>query len=264
MAKQNLLSIAQTILSDMDGDEVNSINDTEESAQVARIVRNNYLAMMSNTVWPHTRRALTVEARGDSNYPTYLLVKDDLKELTSIYYNVRKLDSNRDIYEEMQYLEPDQFLHKLNKRDNSKPNVLTTIDDSGVKLFILTDKAPEYYTSFNDTDIVFDSYDSQVDASLQISKVQAIGYVIPPFELDDQFVPDLPADAFSLLIERSTSAAQAKLRQFQDVKAEQESIRQGRWMSRKSWTVNGGIRFPNYGKPGKTRQNYVEKKWPKQ
>ena len=264
MSKQTLLQIVQTILSDMDGDEVNSISDTEEASQVARIVKNNYLAMMSNTTWPHTRRALTVEARSDSNYPTYLGVKEELKELISIYYNTRKVDATRDNYTQLTFLEPDQFLHKTNQRDNSKANVVTTIDDSGIKLFILNDKAPEYYTSFNDVDIVLDSYDSLVDSTVQISKIQALGYIIPAFELVDSFIPDLPIDAFSLLIERSTSAAQFKLRQFQDVKSEQESTKQSRWMSRKSWTVNGGIRYPNYGKRTNASQSYVEKKWPRE
>jgi len=264
MSKQTLLQIVQTVLSDMDGDEVNSINDTEEASQIARIVKNNYLAMMSNTVWPHTRRALTVEARSDSNYPTYLSVKEELKELISVYYNTRKVDAGRDNYTRLSFLEPDQFLHKTNQRDNSKDTVVTTIDDSGIKLFILNDKAPEYYTSFNDVDIVLDSYDSAVDSTIQISKVQALGYIIPAFELFDEFVPDLPVDAFSLLIERTTSSAQFKLRQFQDVKSEQESTKQSRWMSRKSWTVNGGIKYPNYGKRTNAGPSYVEKKWPRE
>jgi hypothetical protein len=264
MTKQTLLEITQTILSDMDGDEVNSIVDTEEASQVARIVKNNYLAMMSNTIWPHTRRALTLEPRSSSLFPTYMTVKDSLKELVSVYYNTRKLESLRDSYVLMTYLEPDQFLYKTNLRDNSKDNVVTTIDDSGIKIFVLDNKAPEYYTSFNDIDIVFDSFDKQVDTTIQVSKVQAVGYIIPPFELSDNFIPDLPVDSFSLLIERSTAAAQFKLRQFQDLTAAQESIKQSRWMSRKSWTVNGGIKYPNYGKRPASGRDYTEKKWPRE
>ena len=47
--RKSLLEIVQTILLDMSGDEVNSIQDTEEALQVASIVQNTYLAMMSNT-----------------------------------------------------------------------------------------------------------------------------------------------------------------------------------------------------------------------
>lgn len=261
---QTLLKIVQTILSDMDGDEINSIQDTEESVQVARIVENTYLAIVSNTTWPHTRRALTIDARSSSDFPNYVVVKDSLKELISIYYNTRSISDTRDIYTKLTWLEPDNFLYKTNLRDSSQSNVKTVIDDSGVKLFILNDKAPEFYTSFNDVDIVFDSYDSAVDSTIQVSKVQALGYIIPPFSLEDDFEPDLPPDAFSLLIERSTSSAQFKLRQFQDLKAEQEGTKQSRWMSRKAWRVKGGIRYPNYGKGSVRRNDEIEKKWPRQ
>jgi len=246
--RKSLLEIVQTILLDMSGDEVNSIQDTEEALQVASIVQNTYLAMMSNTNWPHTRRALTVSGVSSSNYPNYLTINDNLKELISLYYNTKKDTDTRDFYKQLTWLEPDEFLYKTNLRDSSQPNVQTIIDPSGIKTFILTDKAPEYYTSFNDVDIVCDSYDNEIDASLQASKVQALGYIIPEFLMEDDFIPDLPVDSFSMLVERATSACQFKIRQVQDVKAEQEGIRQGRWLSRKAWTINGGIKYPDYGR----------------
>ena len=44
--KFTLLEMVQEILSDMDSDEVDSIEDTVEAEQVATIVRSTYLAMM--------------------------------------------------------------------------------------------------------------------------------------------------------------------------------------------------------------------------
>ena len=257
--RKSLLQITQDILSDMSGDEINSISDTEEAAQVVSIVKNTYYAMMSNTNWPHTRRGLTVEALSNTDYPNYLTIKDNLKELISIYYNVRQLGDTRDIYKLMTWLEPDQFLYKTNQRNSNEGNVDTVIDHSGIKTFIYNDKAPEFYTSFDDVKIIFDSYDKVVNATLQASKVQALGYVIPEFKIEDDFIPDLPVDAFSMLYERSLSACQFKIRQFQDVKAEQEGLKQGRWMSRKNWVVNGGIKYPNYGR---TRNTTGINPWP--
>jgi hypothetical protein len=246
--RQTLLEIVQSILSDMDGDEVNSIDDTEESIQVARIVRSNYNAMMSNTNWPHTRRALTLVGRASSSFPTHMKTKEDLKELISVSYNVAGNDETRKIYKAMKYLDPDQFLYKLNSRNSDDVNVATIIDDSGIELLIATNKAPEYYTSIDDVNLIFDSYDSEVDSTLHTAKMQAQGYIIPAFSMTDSFVPDIPVDAFVLLFERSLSSCQYKLRQFQDVKAEAESTKQSRWLSRKAWTVSGGIKYPNYGR----------------
>lgn len=250
---KTLLEIVQSILSDMDGDEVNSIVDTIESEQIASHVKNAYNALMSHTTWPHTRRAVALVPRSDNSYPTHMTVKDNLKELISVNYNKAKVGEDRKNYKPVKWLDPDNFLRKLNTKDNTKSNVDIIIDDSGIELLIQNDKAPDYYTSFDDSGLVFDSYDSSVDSSLQQSKLQAQGYVIPPFLLQDSFVPDLPADAFSLLLEESTARAQFKMRQMQDVKSEQESMKQSRWLSRKAWTVDGGIKYRNYGRNGKTR-----------
>ena len=42
MPKMSLLEMTQDILSDMDSDEVNSINDSVESLQVLGIIKNTY------------------------------------------------------------------------------------------------------------------------------------------------------------------------------------------------------------------------------
>lgn len=246
--KQTLLEIVQTILSDMGGDEINSIGDTAEAERVADIVRVTYLAMMSNSNWPHTRRTTALTPYSDSDYPTHMYLNSNVKELISINYNAIESGETRKNYVPVNYKEPDEFLRYVNKRDNTQDNVDIIIDPSGIELAIINDTRPKYYTSFDDETLVFDSYDSVVDDTLQESKLQAMAYIMPDFVLADGTIPDLPPDAFSYLVEESTSRSQAKIREFQDVKAEQESQKQGRWLSRKSWRTNGGISFPNYGK----------------
>lgn len=246
-ATKTVLEITQKILNDMDGDEVNSISDTTEAGQVAEIVESVYTNMMSNTTWPHTRRAVGVTPASDNNYPTHMTLNENVKELISIRYDVRKNGDTRKAYQVMKYLDPDEFLTRLNARNSDADNVIVVEDYSGIELLILDDTGPQYFTSFDDTTLVFDSYDSEVDATLQQSKIQAMAYIIPEFRLEDSFVPDLPPDAFAYLIEESTSRCQLKLREFQDVKSEAEAIKQGNWLSRKSWRTAGGIRYPDYG-----------------
>lgn len=248
MAKPTLLELVQEVLVEIDGDEVNSISDTEESEMVAQMVKTVYSNMMSNTTWPHTRRAVGVTSRSDNSYPTHMTLDSNVKELVSVRYNKIKNGETRKNYVLLQYLEPDHFLNKINKRDNTKSNIDVIIDDSGIELLIQNDKAPEYYTSFDEVNMIFDSYDSDVDSVLQTSKLQVQAYIIPAFTLSDSFVADLPVDAFSMLREEVISRAQLKLRQFEDIKSEQESQRQSRWMSRKNWAVSGGIKYPNYGR----------------
>lgn len=245
-----LLEIVQDILNDMDSDEVNSIDDTVEAAQVAAIVRSTYYAMITNRNWPHTRKTIALTASGDADYPTHMKLPDNVKELCFVNYNKIKSDETRKRYEPIRYLEPDAFIRRQNALNNDNDNIDVIVDYTGVELLIRNDKAPEYYTSFDDTYMVFDSYDSELETTLQNSKVQAMAYVIPDWTHTDEAYPDLPDEAFIALLEEAKSKASFKLRQFQDVKAEQEASRQQRWLSRRVRRIDNGVKYPNYGRKG--------------
>ena len=232
----------------MDGDLVNSIYDTEESEQVAGIVISTYRAMVSNTKWPSHRRLTDLDPYSDSTKPTHMTLDDNVKELISVNYNTAKSGDTRKLYTEMKYCSPDDFLRKTNMRNTDSSNTVVITDPSGVDIIILNDTAPSYFTSFDDSTIVFDSYDSTVDSTLQSSKFQVTAYIMTELSMNDTSVPDLPPDAFTALIEEATSRCQSKIRQFNDVKSEQESQRQSRWLSRKAFRTNGGIKYPNYGR----------------
>lgn len=248
MAKLSLLEIVQDILNDISSDFVNSIDDTEESQQVAQIVKSTFFAMMSNRNWPHLKRGLTITPYSDSSKPTHMKVVEDIKELLFINYDTRKSGETRKKFTEIKWMEPDVFLRKTNQEDNTKSYVNTVQDPSGLELFIRNDKAPQFYTSFDDNTLVFDSFDNAVDSTLQQTKMQAHGYVFPSWTHTDSFVPDLPAEAFTALIEEAKSKSAMKLNQSPDQKAEQEAVRQNRWLSRKGWQINGGIQYPDYGR----------------
>lgn len=252
--KRTLLDLTQSILSDMNGDEVNSITDTVESEQVASIIKETFLEMSSNRNWPLHKQPLQIPSYGDVTKPTHMQVPASMKELLSLNYNTMKTGETRLKYEPINYVDNDVFLRKTNKENNTASNVQIVIDPSGVQLLIRNDRAPTCYTSFNDETIVFDSFDSGVDSSLQESKIQAIAYMQPTWVHTDSHVIDLPTDAFSALLNEAKSAAFLDLRQTSNAKAEQRSKRQQRWLSRNSWAVAGGIQYPNYGRKGRKVQ----------
>jgi len=254
MAKSTLIEIVQDILSDMTDDVVNSIDDTEASIQVAQIVKSTYQAMMSNRNWPHTKQLLHLYASTDSDLPTHMSIEEDIKEMISIFYDKRKQGETRLLYQEVKWKDPDDFLRMINGRNSDSDNTVVVTDPSGVVLLLQNNKSPSYYTSFDDDTLVFDSWDNDVEDTLQTHKTQARAYVTPTFSMVDTYIPDLPEEAFAALIEEAKSRAQLKLHQQQDVKSEQEAGRQQRWLSRKAWRVNGGIRYPDYGR--RNRQYY--------
>ena len=248
MAKFTLLEMVQDILNDLDSDEVNSINDTIESLQVAQIIKTSYYTMLGNRNWPHTRRVTQLDAISDVARPNYLKIPANWKQMDSFKYDKSKFGATSLDIRDVTYKEPDDFLRYVSFRNSGNSNVLTVSDFSGVKLLIVNDAAPTYWTSFDDQHIVTDSYDSEVDTTLQKIKTQCIAYVEPEWTVDDSFIPDLPTEAFIALLEEAKSAASLKLKQVADQKAEQRSVKQQRWLSRKAWTAKGGVDYPDYGR----------------
>lgn len=257
MAKLSLLEMVVDILNDMDSDEVNSIEDTIESIQVAQILKTTYFNMLGTRNWPHLRQLLTFSNSGTTDRPTHLRVKDDVKELDFVNYNKQKQDETRRRYTCIKYLEPDEFLRMTNQRNNENDNVDVVVDNTGIELLIYNDRYPDYYTSFDDQWLVFDSYDSAIDSTLVAAKVQAQGYVEPTWTLDDSFIPDLPSEAFPALLAEAKSTAFLALKQVANEKAEQQAGRSNRWLSRKAWKVNGGLKYPNYGRRTRGTDNYT-------
>jgi len=252
--KMTLLEIVTDILNDMDSDSVNSIDDTIESGQVAQIVKSTYMAMMSSRDWPHLNRTIQLVASGDEATPTHISLQDGIKEIIFLKYNCVKLDETKKRYKDLKYADPDSFLRILNRRNSDDDSVDVISDPGGIELLIFNDKDPTYYTSFNDSVIVLDAYNSDVDTTIQSSKVQCYAQVLPTWVHLDTATPDLPAEAFPRLLEEAKSRCMFKLKQVQDQKAEQESTRQNIWLSRKAFRVNGGIKYPNYGR----RRGYVQ------
>ena len=247
MAK-NLLAITQEILNAMTGDEVNSITDTAEAEAVARIVISVFEGLVSNRNWPTHKQLFNLTSFADVNTPTHCSIPENMKELLSIRYNKRKTGSSRLYYEKVDWKEPDDFLAYTNRRDSTQTYNQTVTDPTGIKLIIRKDTHPAYFTSFNDDTIIFDSVDTEFDTTIQESQMQVYGYRMPSATFSDTWEPDLPMEAIKLLVEEAKSTARFQIDTTTDIKAEQESMRQNRWLARKGWSVNGGFTYPDYGR----------------
>jgi len=169
-------------------------------------------------------------------------------DVSIIKYNRRTSTDTFDRFEEIKYKTPEEFLDIINVRHSDATNVTVVVESSGVKLNILNDKAPTYFTSFDDEYLVFDSHDNVLDTTLQTSKTQCQGKVHPTFTLSDTFIPDLPVQMFSYLLNESKSTCFLVLKQSANQKAEQHSISQRRRMSQEAWRIKNGITYPNYGR----------------
>ena len=264
MAKMTLLEIVQDILNDADSDAVNSINDTVESLQVAQIVKTSFFEIIANRNWPHLRRTVQLVDVLDPARPTHLRLPEGTKELVLFNYNKRKEDDPaRDRYQSLKYFEPEEFLSQTNRRNTNNATVDTAVDGGGISFHYRNDIQPTFYTSFDDDFVVLDSFNNALETTLQGSQTQCVIYFDPVWVNDDSAIPDLPSEAFPALLEEAKATAFIVLKQQANNKAEQKSKRQQRWLSRKSWRVSGGVKYPDFGRKRRfssaTRSTLIDK-----
>lgn len=248
MARLTLLDMVQDILNDMDSDPVNSINDTVEAIQIAQTIKTTYNNIIDGKDWPWLYELFQFEALSNVLKPNYLKIPDNIISIDFVKYNTRSATDTKDKFTDITYKTPEDFLDIVTRRDSSLSTIQVVADTSLVNLNILNNKVPQYYTSFDDEYIVFDSFDNVINSTLIQSKSSGRGRRNVLFTISDSFIPDMPVQMFSYLLNESKSTCFINFKQMANTKAEQNSISQRRRMSQDAWKIKNGITYPDYGR----------------
>lgn len=219
MAKLTLLEMTQNILSAMDSDEVNSINDTVESMQVAEIIKETYYDLFASTLLPSRTGIIKLQGLGDLDRPNYLKFTDNAVEIFWIKYKNSQTDNYQDVY----YLSEIEFFERVLQNKSTSDNVLLVTDASGITYYVKTNQTPSYYTVINNEYLIMDSYDNAYDSTLQASKTFALGTIEEPWANDDDFIPNLDSTLFPLLLAEAKSVCFINLKQQASQKEEQRA-----------------------------------------
>lgn len=255
MAKSTVLEMTQEILSDMNSDSVNSIFDTEEALQVATILKRTFLNLANDRIWPSSKALIKLVPYSDSAHPTHMRLKEDTQCIDWVKYDVAGVGESAN-YQNMVYKPQAEFVDLVLTRDPGSSVVQTVLEPSGVPLFIRTDAAPTYYTTFDDETLVFDSFDSSVDSTLQASKIQVYGSTEPGWSMADDFVPDLPSKYFPYLINEAKSTAFIKIKEVFSQKDEQNATRQKSWLAQNKRRAEQRNNRPDFGRKSPSRGRY--------
>lgn len=220
--KRTLLELVQSILSDMDSEAVNSINDSVEAQQIASVIEDVYYNIVAARNIPEHQQLLKMTSLSSSVRPTHFQYPTNTREIVSLAYNI---DTQSKVnYQEIQFVEPMDFLSRMPY--NLSTGVLVVPDvNSNISLTIFTDRMPTYYTSFDDLHIVMNAYDSSIDTTLQESKTRAYGTVYPTFTIADEFVPDLDDTMLPYLLAEAKSTCFSLFKSGSDPKLEQAARR---------------------------------------
>ena len=247
--KMTLLEMVQNILSDMDSEEVNSITDSNEAEQIAKVVENTYFSLIASRVIPEHAQIIKLTSFSSSARPTHFSFPSRVKNIEFLDYNVSKSVGGVE-YERLTYLEPDQFFALSDGRDSLASNVKQVADvEADSTLLIRNDVMPKYYTSFDDENVVLDAYMSTVDSILTSAKTRAYGTKYPTFNVSsDVFTPDIDDVMFPYFLAEAKSTAMSLFKTGTDPKVEQVARRQKVYVQNDKHKVNRGRPHNNYGR----------------
>lgn len=233
--KYTLLELTQTVLSSMDSDEINSINDTVESQQVVEIIKTVYDDIISRGDLTTNKTVFNLTASTNPLQPIVMTKPDSIERIEWVKYDTRDVDDTTPNWTNLTYLPPVDFIDYMHSGNTEGTEIESFEYTNGPFVMTFTyrnDTAPHYFTSFDDNLIFFDSYDSAVDSTLQSAKSLCYGLKVTDFEKADDFVPELQPQQFALLLNEAKSLAWAELKQAGHDKAEQAARRNWRHLQK--------------------------------
>ena len=241
--RTTLLSMVQSILSDMDSEDVNSISDTVEAQQIASVIQDTYFNLISAREIPEHKQMLQLTSLSDSQKPTHFRYPNNTKEIEVLFYNTATSGST---YTQVYFLEPIDFLNRV---DETATNVLQVETVAGeVPVFVYTDRMPKYYTSFDDDNIIMDAYNSSIESTLQTSKSRAYGTIYPTFSITDDFEPDLDDTMLPYLLAEAKSTCFSLFKSGSDPKVEQAARRLKSYVQNDMYKTRRENKRPKYGR----------------
>lgn len=191
--------MVQRILESLDLQVVESISDTREAQQVARIIKETYYHLLHVRDIKTKSNLLQLHSLSDTTHPTYLKFNDDVANIDVFKYYKKDEEKYKDIY----WISPEEFLDRSLSLNPKKENVTSITDFSGIHLNVYNDRHPEYYTSFDDDYVVLDAWKSSVEDTVEEQNTTVYGVKLPEFKLEDTFVPDIAPQHFGYLLAES-------------------------------------------------------------
>lgn len=217
--KQNLLEIVQRVAEFCNAGSVNSISDTRESMQIAKIVKESFEDLILRRDIVTGQKMLNLISVSDTDKPTILKCPEQILTIDTLKYK----NAEGTLVEPV-YIEPMDFFESTLHLDPTKDNIKTIEDFNGFVFNIITNKAPSKYTVIQVEDkeyVVFDSFDGDFENTVQGIHAIVYGHVMPEFRLEDDFVPALSTQQFPVLLSRAKVAAAKELKnQENDIEAE--------------------------------------------
>lgn len=247
--KYTLLKCVQLILSAMESDEVNSINDTTESQMVVDVLETTYYDIASTLDFPDAWDFFELTSSGSASTPTLMYLPENVGKVEWIKYDatadgatVRDL---RDLSPETR----EYFFSRMAGVDTALSTVYQYDLSVGTGTFDVrgyNNQAPASYTTNDDHSVIFDNFDNTQGSTLLGNRTWCYGMIIPTFTREDSFIPDFEPRQFTLFFNEAKAQAFHDIKQTVNQKAEQRARRGWNLAHRKTPQVPSGEIYHDY------------------
>jgi hypothetical protein len=238
MAISTALDYVQRALSIIDADEVTTISETVEAGQVFDLLKNVYDELLDYYPWPHLNEFMVLVATNDDHI---MSLPTDCVGFNNIRYNKKNVT----------YIEPMEMQALLDSRDTT----LSSVDANGA----ITDRDPAFWSTIDDDNIIFDSYNVVLSGSLSLID----GVKKPSALLLGTDRPDIPERMESCLRNMLFAEALRILKGDEsralvyDRKVMSQMAKLKRWAKRHNKNVSWY--GPSYGRQAITNANIIER-----
>ncbi len=222
--KRTILKLVQDLGEGINTDEIDALNETEEVVRIQNILKQTVSEVLDRKTWEFMKdkvRQLDDRLPG-SNQLNILLIPDDVTLIKCLRYK----DGNGKFYD-VTYLQACDFIEKVQSRTIGD-NVIAITNSDGVDLNTRTNVVPQYWTSFDETTITFDAYNSITGNGNLIADSVIIADVMPVTDFDDPIaVLNLPERMETLIFNEALVTCNYRIRQTRDPRADRVARRQG-------------------------------------
>jgi len=225
MAKYTLLKMVQLVASAINSDEIDSLGETREANDIQTILEQSLNDLLTRRNWEFLRDKIMLLDAGTT--VASLTIPDGVTSLQEVRYSSAKVLGDPKQHREIRYITPAEFLDMSNRQTPLSSNVEEITGPGGILLYVKTDAPPSVYTTFDESELFFDSYNIETDPTgLDPSNSIITATVsITTTSADPTWVAPIPERMFQVWLYEAFAMASTQLRQFDNPRFERMARR---------------------------------------
>ena len=210
----------------INSDEISTLTDgSVETEDLTSLVLDVLKDIMLRNEWEFLRDKPRKLLAGTNSIE--LAIPTDVTKVQTVRYR-RVSGGVQNGFGTLTYMNPEAFLRRVQAGNPAEADVETVTLSSGIELYPKTNRQPRYWTSFDEKNIVFDSYDvAQNPTGIDPDDSAILATIYLDFTGSDleTWVAPIPDSLFQLWEQEAISEASVMLRQTENPRAERKARR---------------------------------------